>query len=141
MRTQLKITRDEAAKELHLQFIVSTESRLLNLSVEGKPLVEKMLDAQGRKLSESLPAPKYAAKQDPNAAGNATEIDIDDLAPMPQRWTKIKIKDADPAAKVLREVAGKVTVQLDLQNVLLARLDKVLGATGKSVKGSYEGDR
>jgi hypothetical protein len=139
-RTQLRISRDAAAKELTLQFLVSTESRLLNMSVEGKPLIEKMVGEQGQKLTEIVPAPKYAPKNEANAAANADWADLGDTLPPPTlRWTQIKIKDADPAAKVLREVTGRLTVQLDLQNVLLAKLDKVLGASGKSVAGAKGG--
>lgn len=137
-RTQLRISRDAATKELTLQFLVSTEARLLNLSVEGKPLIEKILDGQGKRLAEVVPAPKYVAK-DAAISPVAADLDDLDLPPMPQRWTKIKVKEADAAAKVLREVSGKLTVQLDLQNVLLARIDRVLNAAGKSVAGGKGG--
>ncbi len=108
-------------KELDVTLIVSAEPSLLNSAVSGRPAFAKLIDDKGRALQPSLEAA--------NQPGDATSG---------QRFTQVRIKD-EHAAKQIKEMAGNLPLQLDLQNVILAKMEKVMDAEGKSAAGANGG--
>jgi hypothetical protein len=132
LKTELRISRDEKKKEFDLMFIVSSEPRHHNSGVVGKPIFDKILDSQGRKLKEAVEPAKKEAE-------DLTDPEASDILPPLRRFTNIRLKDDGEPAKAIKELVGKLTYQVDLQNEVLARMDKVLGAAGKSVPTSNGG--
>ena len=51
------------------------------------------------------------------------------------RSAQVRIKDDANAAKQIKEIVGNLPLQLDLQNVVLARIEKIMESAGKSVDG------
>lgn len=130
VKTEVRISRDAKSKELLVTLIVSAEPSLLNSSVVGRPAFAKLLDDKGGALlpiAAAPPADQYFAMGD---AGVSQPI---------QRFTQFRLKDDATAAKQIKEMAGSLPLQLDLQNVLLARMEKVMESAGKSVNGANAG--
>ena len=133
IKTEVRIARDAAAKELVLQFIVSPEPRLLNSGVVGKPVLQRVIDGQSQDLRIVLQEPKAAAKP------MAEEEIVLEWSPEVHRVTEIRVKEGPAAARQVKELAGELTVQVELQNEVIVRLDKVLDAAGKSADGAGGG--
>ncbi|MBM3996418.1 MAG: hypothetical protein FJ303_20035 [Planctomycetes bacterium] len=136
VKTELRIRRDVAAKEMTIQLIVSTEPRLLNGSVVGNAIIDKLFDGQGRALLMIVDAPKADSKKKDIFDPMLQSLDLGWIPN--QRMAQIRVKD-EHAAKVLKELTGKLALQLDLQNEVLAKVDNVLDAAGKSADGSNGG--
>ncbi len=132
----LHIRRDQSEREYNLMFIVSAEQRLHNGGVTGQPILDKIVDAQGKTLELGADASKADRKIFEDAG-----LDFDDMAmmQMPRRFAQLRIKEGADAAKQIRLLAGKLTYQVELQNVTLAKIDKVLDATGRTVTTSNGG--
>jgi len=135
VKTELRISREPGAKEINLLFVVSAEPRLLNNTLLGQPLIDKVFDDQSRKLQTVADVPKADANNVDElqrlAAQGLLVTDIG-LQVSSRRSTQIRVKDGARTAKQLKELAGKLTLQLDRQNETLVKIDRVLEATGKS---------
>jgi hypothetical protein len=124
-------------KELDVILIVSTEPSLLNGAIAGRPAFAKLVDDKGRDLLSGVHA--NAAAQKMVYVDTAIWIDRgNNFFPPMQRFTQIRIKE-EQAAKLVKEMSGELPLQVDLQNVLLARMDKVMDGAGKSVAGANGG--
>jgi hypothetical protein len=140
VKSQLRVTRDADTKEMTLQFIVSVEPRLLNNTLASRPILDKVIDQQQQPLTTLLEPTKI----DPNANVVQPGIAMLPFDMMPntgvqQRHAQIRIKEGEQAAKLLKELTGKLTLQLDLANETLAKVEKVLDASGKSVTTNNNG--
>ncbi len=138
VRTELRISRDAAAKELSLLFILSVEPRLQNSAVVGSPVLEKILDERSQKLSVALEHPKANVKT-PLHADEMMDMPIPMMSQPGRRVAQIRVKEGPDAARQLNELTGKLALQVDLQNELLARIDNLLSAAGKSATGANGG--
>ncbi|HZZ80550.1 MAG TPA: hypothetical protein VFE62_18750 [Gemmataceae bacterium] len=132
IKTEARVTRDAKTKELVVTLIAGVEPSLLNSHITGRPVIAKLFDEEGHKLAASFdPAPQ---RNDPNGM---QYIDFNAMAgPAPTRIATMRVKDD---GKRIAELAGSLTMQLDLQNVVLARIEKVMDAAGKSVAGANGG--
>jgi hypothetical protein len=127
VKTELRISKvNGKAKELDLLFVVSAEPRYVSNTVVGRPMLQKILDGASQKLGE-------VAETGAASAWQGTEDQ-----PY-RRFTGIRVKAGEQAAKQLKEVAGKLTFQVELKNETLARIDKVLESAGKSADGANGG--
>ncbi len=124
VRTALAVYRDEKAKELTLKFLVSVEPKLLNSGIVGRPQLDKLFDQTGHALPIS---------------NIEMFIDMGDMQGQPSRLTEIRVKEGPEAAKLLKEVLGKLALQVDLQNEVVAKMANVMNAAGKSVDGPNGG--
>jgi hypothetical protein len=133
VRTEVRVTRDAAKKELQLDFFASAEPRLLNHAILGQPILEN----KGRKL----PLAEDAKSKDPQELlRERTARDSGALVyGVPRNGRVAQLRIRDDQAHQLAELAGNLTLQVDLQNVPLARIGKVLDAAGKSVDGNNGG--
>ena len=142
VKTELRISRESSAKEMTLLFIVSAEPRLLNNTLLGQPIIDKAFDDQSRKLQMLSDVPKAETNNVDElqqlAAQGLITTDFG-MHVSSRRSTQIRAKDGEQTAKKLKELAGKLTLQLDLQNETLARIDKVLEAAGKSASAPNGG--
>jgi hypothetical protein len=128
LKTELRVARDEKKQELELTFIVSSEPRHVNSGLVGKPIFDRLVGPGGVKLEEAVePAKAQTANDAMDDAG-----DPSDLLPPLRRFTQIRLKDDEEGIKTIKELAGKLTYQLDLQNEVLARIDNAMNAKGKS---------
>jgi hypothetical protein len=142
VKTELRISRKPGAKEMNLLFVVSAEPRLLNNTLLGQPIIDKAFDDQSRILQTVPDVPKA----DTNNVDELQQLAAQGLITTDfgmqvssRRSTQIRVKDGEQTAKQLKELAGKLTLQLDLQNETLARIDKVLEAAGKSAGAANGG--
>jgi hypothetical protein len=127
VKTELRISKaDGKGKELDLLFVVSAEPRYVSNTVVGRPMVETLRDGQSQKLGE-------AAETGAAPVWHGTE------GQPYRRFTGIRVKAGEQAAKQLKEVAGKLTFQVELKNEMLAKIDKVLESAGKSAAGANGG--
>jgi hypothetical protein len=138
VKTEMRISREAVGKALNLLFVVSTEPSLLNYHVVGRPVIDKALDHQGRHVNMASSESPRVRQGGPNERfvpkdGVVAEAELN------RRCTQIRLNDGTQAAKQLQELAGKLTLQLDLQNDNLARIDKILDAAGKSAGGANGG--
>jgi hypothetical protein len=130
VKTEVRISRSPLygkTKELDVTLIISAEPSLLNSAVIGRPAFAKLVDDKGRTLQPSLEAP--------SPPSDATYGSLN----AGQRFTQVRIKDDAKAARQIKEMAGNLSVQLDLQNVILAKMEKVMESAGKSVDGASGG--
>ncbi len=128
VKTEVRVSRDTKSKDLLATLIVSAEPVLLNSSVIGRPAFTKLLDGKGRILqpgpdSDALPPDQYF----PMGLATVTWANA--------RSTHVRIKDDANSATQIKEMAGNLPLQLDLQNVVLAKMERVMDAAGKSVDG------
>jgi len=139
VKCELRVSRMAGAKEMTLTIIVSAEPRLAKAGLVATPRFEKLIDQLNRSLSA---APELSVAALTNAA--ALEMGLIDLMgfdsgePL-RRHVRVRVKDFDASGKQLKEAAGKLTFQLDLQNEILAKVEKILEAGGKSVDGANGG--
>ena len=56
-----------------------------------------------------------------------------------QRFAQFRIKDGINTPKQIKEMVGNLPVQLDLQNVVLAKMENIMDSAGKSVNGAKGG--
>jgi hypothetical protein len=138
VKTKVRISREAGTKELILLFIISAEPRLRNNTLVGRPIIDKTLADRNRTLQAILDMPKGAAKTHEDTLAELEQAMMG-LEHPKRRFTQIRLKDAERAAKQLKELAGKLTLQVDLQNETLARIDNVVDAAGKSATGANGG--
>jgi hypothetical protein len=135
IKAEVRISRHVAAKELNVMLIVSSEPRLLNNTLVGRPILYKMLDNQGANLQPNLESPKL----DGPMVAEAVHVLFDQQQLGNSRVAKIRVKEGEQPAKQIKELAGKLTMQVDLQNEKLAKIDNILQAAGKSVDAANGG--
>jgi len=127
LKTEVRIVRDADAKELVLTFIVSAEPRLQNAGVVGMAMLDTIVDQDSRKLA-IVPERAKTVEQ-----AMAQMLDSTPYPPLhPGRSAQIRVKEGD--AKRLRELAGKLTLVVEMPDQELARVPNILAAAGKSVK-------
>lgn len=114
VKTELRLERDAKAKEIVASLIMSPEPGLLNGGIAGPPVFTKWIDSAGRAIAANVDAPKQAGG----------------------RIVKVRFKDD---IEKIKEMAGTLPLQVDLQNVVLAKMDKIMDAAGKSVAGANGG--
>jgi hypothetical protein len=135
VKTQLRISREPSGKEINLLFVVSAEPRMLNNTLLGQPIIDKAFDDQSRNLQIVPDVPKadtnHVDELQQLAAQGLITTDFG-LHVSSRRSAQIRVKDGEQTAKQLKELAGKLTLQLDRQNETLVKIDKVLEAAGKS---------
>jgi hypothetical protein len=118
-------------------FTVSAEPRLLNVALAGPPQLDKALDEKGQRLA---PAPAASGSDAKTVYFSRSE----DLGQIDLGWfsnrrvTNLRLKEPT-GAKQLKEISGKLLLQVDVQNEVLARLDKVMDSAGKSADGAGGG--
>jgi hypothetical protein len=138
VKTELRVTRDKPAKELVLQFIVSPEPRLQNASVVGKPALERVVDGKSAHLAIAFEQPKPEPK--PAAADDMWADVVLEWGPQgQQRVATIRVKEGPNPGRQLKELIGSVTLQVEMQNEIIAKIDNVLEAAGKSAAGANGG--
>jgi hypothetical protein len=113
-------------RELDVTLIVSAEPSLLNSAVIGRPAFAQLVDDKGRTMQPSLEAT--------NQPGDVTHVGLNSG----QRFTQIRIKE-EQAAKQIKAMVGNLPLQVDLQNVILAKMEKIMDSAGKSVDGASGG--
>lgn len=129
VKTELRISRvGGGAKELDLLFVVSAEPRFVSSAVAGRPILDKLLDGKSQKLAEAV-----------EMSGPGAPIWSGTDAQPYRRFTGIRVKEGPQAAMQLKEIAGRFTLQVDLRNETLARIDKIMEAAGKSADGANGG--
>jgi hypothetical protein len=142
VKTELRISREAGRKELNLLFVVSAEPRLVNNTLLGQPIIDKAFDDRSRILQTVADVPKahtnHVDELQLLAAQGLLFTDFG-MQVSSRRSTQIRVKDGAPTAKQLKSLDGKLTLQLDLQNETLARIDKVLEAAGKSADAAAGG--
>lgn len=133
VKSEIRIRRDATLKEVVVEFIVSAEPRLLNNSLSGAPHLDKALDERGLTFQSSvgIPFAKPGAKV-PKA--DIFAVNVPEVIPVHRRVRHVRLRD-EMSAKQIKELFGKLTLQLDLQNELIAKLDNVLDSAGKSADG------
>lgn len=114
VKAELRLERDAKAKEIVATLIISPEPGLLNGGIAGPPVFTKWIDSAGRAIAANVDAPKQAGG----------------------RIVKVRFKDD---IEKIKEMAGTLPLQVDLQNVVLAKMDKIMDAAGKSVAGANGG--
>lgn len=133
VRIEVRITRDAKAKELIVTFSVSPEPKLQNAAMLGKPAFEKLLDEHGRSLA--VVQPKVSTKEIPDE-----EIWMYTEWPqLFQRVAQVRVKEGPDAVRQLKELAGRFTLNVEVNNEVIAKHDNVLGSVGKSVSGANGG--
>ena len=138
VKSQLRIGRDAQTKDFLLTFVVSAEPRLLNSSVEGRPVFDKALDHEQRKVASLLKGTHEEANPLPPGPANYI-LPYLETNQIGRRHTQIRLKESDLSTKTLKELAGKLTLQIDLKNETIARVEKILEASGRSVAGANGG--
>jgi hypothetical protein len=138
VKTALRLSRSASTKEMTLTLLVSAEPRLLNVGLAGTPRFKRIVDQQLRPLA-SEPEPRQPAP----AGVPVNDMGIDLLGMMVTdrlpRHIQIRVKDGESTSKQLSELLGELTIQLDLQNETIARVEKILDAGGKSADGANGG--
>jgi hypothetical protein len=136
-----EVKRDKESDDLILTFVISAEPRLLNTSLEGRPLIAKALDQKKQKLVPLLDEPKRPVESD-------DEIDIGGLMPFDgtfsrqsqyRRYAHIRLKQGEDSAQVLKELTGSLGMQVDLTNETIAKVDRIMEAAGRSAPGCHGG--
>ncbi len=128
LKTELRVARDAGAKELTLALLVSAEPHLQNSGILGRAILDRIVDTKERRLTEFVDPPQSA----PMAADGVATETPEDLTQTLQRFTQFRIRNDDRAAKAIKELAGKLAYQLDIQNELLAKVENILSAGGIS---------
>jgi len=137
VKTELRLSRDPATKDIVATFLVSVEPRLQNAGLAAKPRLDKAFDQDGRGLVQTEPA-----KAEPAANRNIDMDLVEYLGGVPQvtsRAVQVRFKDDRAATRSLKELAGQLTIDVDLQNETIARLPNLLNASGKSADGANGG--
>jgi hypothetical protein len=136
VKSQLRVSRDEQTKDLILTFVIHVEPRLLNSSVEGRPVLEKALDQQRCQLLERAEETKPAdAESDQEAVVGIPFNGTFSNQTLLRRNTQIRLKEGEQAARLLKEVTGKLTLQVELANEAIVKVDQILQASGRTVQG------
>jgi hypothetical protein len=138
VKIEVRISRDAGTKELNLLFVVAAEPRLLSSTLVGRPLIEKAFNEENRSVHIVPDAPSVVAKVEGDGWGEL-DLMLMGMERANRRHTLVRVKDDGQTAKRLKELAGKLTLQLDLQNETLARIDNVLQSAGKSANGANGG--
>jgi hypothetical protein len=144
VKTEVRVSRDAGTKDLNLLFIISAEPRLLNHALVGRPMLQKALDDQGRELQPSLDAPKESKTSKEQGLRELERLaamgayDYAGLQNPTRRFVQARVKE-EHAAMALKELVGTLTLKVDRQDQVLARLDKVMDAAGQSADGVHGG--
>ena len=140
VKTEMRVSRDKDTNDVNVVFVTSAEPRLGPQSLLGIVLIGKCVDEQCKKLTV-LDGPSKRKLSPGEEAVHQAELEriaafgaADPGSGLYRRTAQIHIKNGDALTRI-RDLAGKLTMQVDLQNVTLARVDKVLDAAGKSVDG------
>jgi hypothetical protein len=106
---------------------------LLNASISSRPALTKITSETGHAVNATTEAVTQPADPyNPYIADNPYGTP----SPLPSpRSTLVRIKNDGKTPKLIKEMAGNVSVQLDLQNVMLAKVENILKADGKVVDG------
>jgi hypothetical protein len=124
---------------------VTAEPRLRPLTLSGEPQLKKAVDDQGQAL-----APAPAAAPNPTAPPGvavpaiAGPWGVNPYNPYstfgaPRQVVRVRLKPGEKPAKVLKELSGTLTAQVLAPPEVLLKIDNVLKAAGKSVKGEHGG--
>jgi hypothetical protein len=151
VKTEVRISREPKTKELHVVLVISSEPRLHNGMLIGQTLLDKASDELGRPLTVSESAKdlkadaktaeereRFAHLEKLRQKGLYSPNDMDENMAPYRRVAEVRLRD-EHAAKQIKELAGRLTMQVELQNETLARIGKVLDASGKSVDGADGG--
>lgn len=143
VKTELRLNRDKNSNEVNVLFVISAEPRLLQHTLVGDAVLDKCVDAVGKHLQTIQGAEKSKAN-DADEKFRLAELEriaafnAADPSAAFRRTAQFRVKDGNVLQQI-RELAGKLTMQVDLQNETLARIDKVLDASGKSADGANGG--
>jgi hypothetical protein len=131
------VPRAEGEKRIYLE--VRAEPRLQNFIVTGTPQVRKAVDDHGQVLTVADDAASQpVAGVVVGSAVIARAYNPYGFGAGPQTLL-IKLKGGDKAAKTLKELAGTLTAQVLTAPEPLLKVDHVLKAAGKAVKGENGG--
>lgn len=116
------------------------EPRLQSFQLIGNPVITKAVDDQGQGLSVSADLPKVDV---PMGAPDGVMIlpfpgPGGMMGPRSKQQTVVFNKGAKPS-KMLKELTGTVTAQVVIPNEVLAKVDKVMDAAGKTVNAANGG--
>jgi len=137
------------AGEAHLVLDLSAEMRLQGFGAIGSPVLDKAIDDQGQKLSlapVALADPLAALDLDvwQGRAGKAVFVNgvvvrrnyaVVNTPPL-QRTVTLRLMKGDKATKNLKELTGKVSVQVLSDTEKLASISDVLKSAGQKVTGA-----
>lgn len=116
------------------------EPRLQSFQLIGNPVITKAVDDQGQELSVSADLPKVDV---PIGAPDGVMIlpfpgPGGMMGPRSKQQTVVFNKGAKPS-KMIKELTGTVTAQVVIPNEVLAKVDKVMDAAGKTVNAANGG--
>jgi hypothetical protein len=137
IKTEARITRDPETKSLIVTLTAGIEPSLHNGQIVGRPVITKLADEQGRQRE-----PLFSIPSEDNFAMEKQLRDLELAYFGPSRVTHSRattFRVKDDGSKSIAELAGSLTMQVDLQNVVLARMEKIMDAAGKSVAGANGG--
>jgi hypothetical protein len=141
-RASMSMIREKSPGETLLILEICAEPKLTNFRVEGTARVDKALDDQGQELTTVMdPMPNAVA---PVAAPNGRMI-LRQRVMMPsgtgtnRELVPIRLKQGEKPAKVLKELAGSVTVECLSPPVALLAIDDVMKAAGKGTTSKEGG--
>jgi hypothetical protein len=138
LKTELRIHRSGASNIASLMLIASVEPRLLNAGVAATPRFTKLADRNNHALAILPEAPAAVAK---NKYTDDLAFELVGLHPDSRlpRHVELRVQESAQLSERLNEIAGTLIVQLDLANEVLAKVEKILDAGGKTVAGANGG--
>jgi hypothetical protein len=126
--------------ELSLGLDVAAEPRVLNLTLDGSPRVDKAIGDGDRKLEP------IAARQQPGAMPGTPPMPMAAMwasnpmtAMMGVRHAFVRLKLDEAEVKSLKELSGVLTAKALSATEPLITVEDVLNAAGKTVKGAHGG--
>jgi hypothetical protein len=121
---------------------VSAEPRLQQFALTGRPQINKAVDDQGQSLTvagDALPPANPAVGPAIAAFPAMAQLPMIPAQRVGGQTAMVRLKAGEKPAKALKELAGSLTAQLLAPTEALIKIDDVLKAAGKAVKGKDGG--
>jgi hypothetical protein len=127
--------------ETHVWLEVSAEPRMQQFTISGDPILKRAIDELGQSLTA---APAAATPANPAAHvawGRATAVYNPYMAYAGGRHQTVvlRLKSGEKRAKSLKDLSGTLSAQVLAPTEVLLKVDNVLKAAGKTVKGEHGG--